>query len=152
MGRPTSLIKPTMRRTVLLDFDHTVALSPRACDPAGLPIAEHVRTLISELHSRGADVAWYSAREEDASELGRVLLGVDWPYVPLGTFPGTDVEQKLDGLTAWGFYDQQACYLIVDDAPPPAAWLPENTAVLKVDPDTGLSPEQCQQVLSWLQD
>lgn len=152
MGRLNSLIKTTMRRTVLLDFDHTVALSPRASDPAGPYIAEHVRALISQLHNHGADVAWYSAREEDASELGRLLLGVDWPYVPLGTFPGTDVEQKLDGLTAWGFYDQHADYLIVDDAPPPAAWLPENTTVLTVDPDTGLSPEQCQQILAWLRD
>lgn len=133
-----------MSRSVLLDFDQTVNTGTHT----DIVIGEHVRSMILAL-SRTDQLVWYSAREEEAAELGRRLMGVDASFVPLGTFPGTDVEAKLDGLTAWGFYDPQVQYLIVDDAPPPAAWLTPNMSVQVVDPQTGLTEEDCTLVLEW---
>lgn len=138
-----------------MDFDATVAMSR----PLGRPVqtaegavfvAEHVEAMLHELDRMpGLRCAWYSGREEDAADSMRRALGLDWPFIPLGTLPGTDVERKLDGLTAWGWWDGRVPCLLVDDAPPPAAWLPESVQTLRVAPERGITPDQAGWIVDW---
>lgn len=138
-----------------LDFDATVAMPVgpgRRVDTGEGPVfvAAHVEAMLRALDAR-EDVlcVWYSGREEAAAGAMRAALRLDWPFIPLGHLPGTDVEVKLDGLTSWGWWDPGAPCLIVDDAAPPAHWLPANVSCLQVDPSTGITPEQAAWIADW---